>query len=182
MIELHGFWAYVGLFGLAGLMGALGGLAYELMQRRRGQTGLIEWPHAVAKSPYKDWGVIANIVIGAIAAVAALWVFPPSTKTVITAGNSVTSSDYDVVKVVGLSLIIGSAGSSFLSALQSRALALVKDQQTKQTSKLVETGLTDVQSSVAAGAPKEQVAAQIEGVKAAVRSVADSGPGNPEFS
>src|SRR3954462_9570803 len=103
MIELSGFWDYLGLFALAGVLGGIGGLAYELMQTRRGQTGQVESPHAVAGNRYRDWGVWANVIIGAVAALAALWVFPPEThSTVDAAGKAVSTTEYDVIKVVGL--------------------------------------------------------------------------------
>jgi hypothetical protein len=182
VVELSGFWDYLGLFCLAGLLGAIGGLAYELMQARRGQAGWVELPRPVQRGRYRDWGVWANLTIGAIAALAALWVFPPEVKTTIdAAGKSTSTTEYDVIKVVGLSLIIGSAGSSFLAAMQARALALVKDQEAKQTRKVAEQQLDAVKTSVEAGAPKPEVAAQIESAKTAVQSLRDSGPGNPEF-
>jgi hypothetical protein len=182
MIELSGFWDYLGLFGLAAVLGALGGLAYELMQARRGQTGQIEVPRAVPGGRYRDWGLWANMIIGAIAAVAALWVFPPEIRTSVdAAARTVTTTEYDVIKVVGLSLIIGSAGSSFLSAMQARALALVKDQEAKQTRKVAEEQIEAVKRSVESGAPTVEVAARLDSAKTAVTSLRDSGPGNPTF-
>lgn len=182
MVELNGFWDYLGLFSLAAVLGAVGGLAYELMQARRGQTGLVEVPRALQRGRYRDWGVWANVTIGGIAALAALWVFPPEINTTVDAGGrSLTTTEYDVIKVVGLSLIIGSAGSSFLAAMQARALALVKDQEAKQTQKVAEEQLEAVKASVESGAPQTQVAAQLDSAKTAVQSVGDSGLGNPAF-
>jgi hypothetical protein len=182
VVELDGFWDYLGLFGLAAILGGLGGLAYELLQTRRGQTtGWVEVPHEIDRGRFKDWGVWANVVIGSIAAVAALWVFPPESHPGVVAGKVVTATEYDVVKVVGLSLIIGSAGSSFLGALQARALALVKDQEAKQTQQVAQTQLDDVKKAVESGAPHDQLAQKIDSAKTAVRSLQDSGPGNPQF-
>jgi hypothetical protein len=181
VIELNGFWDYLWLFTIAAVLGGVGGLAFELMQSHRGQTGWIEKPHKSGR--FRDWGVFANIVIGAIAAVAALWVFPPEVKTVVSAaGKTVSTTEYDSIKLVGLSLIIGSAGSSFLAAMQARALALVKDQEAKQTRQVAEAQIDALKSSVDSNAPKEQVAAQLDSAKSAVRSVGDSGPGNPAFA
>lgn len=182
MVELNGFWDYLGLFGLAAVLGGVGGLAYELLQTRRGQTtGWIEVPHNVDRGRFQDWGVLGSVVIGAIAAVAALWVFPPESNAAVVAGKVVTTTKYDVVKVVGLSLIIGSAGSSFLAALQARALALVKAQEAKQTQQVAQTQLDDVKKAVESGVPHDQLAQKIDSAKAAVRSLQDSGPGNPQF-
>jgi len=183
MVELSGFWDYLELFALAAGLGGVGGLAYELMQARRGQTGQVEFPHLVKGGRYRDWGVWANVIIGAIAAiaaVAALWVFPPQIgPTVDAAGKVVATTQYDIIKVVGLSLIIGSAGSSFLSAMQARALALLKDQEAKQTRKVAEEQIDAVKSSVEAGEPHAEITARLDSAKVAVRSLRDSGPGNP---
>ena len=179
MIELDGVLDYLALFALAAALGAIGGLAYELMQARRGQTGRVEAPYKSGR--YHDWGVFANMIVGAVAAVAALAIFPPDVTTVVDAGKSVSTTEYDIISVAGLSLIIGSAGSSFLSAMQARTLALVKNQEAKQTQQVAEAQIDAVQSSVASNAPKEQVAAQLESARSAVRSVRDSGPGNAAF-
>src|SRR5688572_23361121 len=95
---------------------------------RRGRTGLIERPMKVGKG-YVDLGVFASAIVGAVAAVAALWIFPPEITNVTADGTTTTTTRYDIVKVVGLSLIVGSAGGSFLIAMQARALALVKAEQ-----------------------------------------------------
>jgi len=179
MIELSGFWEYLGVFALAAVLGGVGGLAYELMQARGGQTGQVELRHR-GKGRYRDWGFWANVIIGAIAAVAALWVFPPETDINVIAGKAVTTTEYDIIKVVGLSLIIGSAGSSFLSAMQARALALVKAQEAEQMENLAETQIEAVKSRVDAGAPKAEVAAQLDSAKLSIRSLGDSTVrGNP---
>jgi hypothetical protein len=183
MIELKGALDYIGLFALASVLGGVGGLAFELMQTRRGQTGWVESPHRVDRGRYHDWGVVANLIIGAIAAVAALWLFPPIAKTTVAAGHTTTTTEYDIIKVVGLSLIIGSAGSSVLAALQARALALVKDQEAQQTRRVAEKQLEHVKSIAESGASNEQIAAQVDGAKKAVAAVGgDGGLGNPEFA
>ena len=173
MIDLNGTTDYVLLFGLATLLGGVGGLAYELLLSRRGQVGMIEVPHKVQGGRYVDLGVWASVIIGAIAAVAALWIFPPDVKTVVdAAGKSSTTTEYDIVRVVALSLIIGSAGSSFLSALQARALALVKDQQAKQTAAVAQAQLDHVKEAASAGATGADLASKVDSAKAAIRSVA----------
>jgi phosphotransferase system glucose/maltose/N-acetylglucosamine-specific IIC component len=95
MIELKDWQDYLPVFALAAVLGAVGGLAYELLQSRRGQTGLIEAPH---KGPGKYWdsGWVGSVIVGAIAAVAALWVFPPEVSTTVAAaGKSSTITQYD---------------------------------------------------------------------------------------
>lgn len=146
---------YVGLFVLAAILGGVGGLVYELLQTRAGGPGLVEWP-SKGSGPYRDWGVFANIIVGAVAAVAALWVFPPETSTVISeqSGEATTTIRYSLIDVVGLSLIIGSAGSSFLSSLQARALARVKEQQAAATQEVAAGQIASLEKKIDAGAPK----------------------------
>jgi hypothetical protein len=179
VIELDGTRDYVILFCVAAALGAIGGVAYELTLGGRGR---VELPRLMQRGRYYDLGVWANVILGAIAAPAALWIFPPEEKTTVSAaGEAVTTTEWNIVKVVGLSLIIGSAASSFLTAMQARALALVKTQEAQQTTKVATQQLQAVKDAVQADAPVEQVTAQVESAQKAVRSIADSGPGNPDF-
>jgi hypothetical protein len=182
MVELSGFWDYLGLFALAAVLGAVGGVAFELLQKRgRNMTGALEWPHRLQCGRYRDLGSWSSVILGAIAALAALWVFPPTAKTVTNAaGNMHTITEYDVIKVVGLSLVIGSAAGSFLSALQARALALVKAQEAETTKKVAAGQIAEVKKAAEANASHQEIAAKAE---AAQRAVADSTvTGNPDFS
>lgn len=65
--------------------------------------------------------------VGAAAAVGFLFFFPTEqTTTVVAAGHAaVTTTVYPFLKVVALALVVGSAGSAFLTAMQGRAMALV---------------------------------------------------------
>ena len=180
MIELDGTRDYVILLLTTAVLGALGGLAYELTLGGRGR---VEWPHWAQRGRYLDLGVWASIILGSIAAPSALWIFPPEeTTTIDTAGKAVTTTEWNIIKVVGLSLIVGSAASSFLTAMQARALALVKTQEAQQTRNVANQQLEAVKNAVQANAPAEQVAAQVETAQVAVQSTATSGPGNPDFS
>jgi hypothetical protein len=180
VIQLDGTWDYVILLFVATVLGAIGGLAYELTLGGRGR---IELPRKTHRGRYVDFGVWANVILGAIAAPAGLWIFPPEEKTSVNAaGEAITTTEWNIVKVVGISLIIGSAASSFLTAMQARALALVKGQEAEQTRKVASQQLDAVKdTAMQANVTPEQVAAQVETAKAAVQSVAVSGPGNPEF-
>lgn len=180
MVELKGFLDYVLLFSMAALLGGIGGLGFELMQTRRGQTGLVERPHRPQAGNYTDWGVVANIIIGAIAAVAVLWVFPPEDKTTVTAdGKTTITTQFDIVKLVGLSLIVGSAGSSFLSALQAKALARVKGQEAQITRQVAEGQIASLEADIHADASKERLIGRVEAAKRAVAESGDSSIGNP---
>lgn len=180
MVELRETVDYVWLFVLAGGLGAVGGLAFELMQTRLGETGMLEIPSR--RGTYRDVGFWASILIGAIAAVASLWVFPPEVNTTVTeGGRSTTTTEYDLIKVVGLSLIVGSAGSSFLSALQARALAKVKAQEAEITRRVANEQISLLEEHVEAGTPSEQLGTQLEAARSAVEATRTSGPGNPTF-
>jgi hypothetical protein len=176
VVELKDVQDYVLLFALAALLGGLGGFAYELTIGGRGR---IELPRRMQRGRYHDLGVLANIILGAIVAPAALWIFPPEERTTVIGGQPTTVTEWNIVKVVGLSLIIGSAASTFLTAMQARALALVKTQEAQQTQAVARKQLDAVGKDVEAGAPREQVAARVESAKAAVKAVGDSGIGNP---
>jgi hypothetical protein len=189
VIELVDWQDYTLLFALAAFLGAVGGLAYELMQTRRGQTGQVELPRKAGGGRYRDWGVWANIVIGAVAAVAALWVFPPEIETTVSesrpretrtegetgeptpgGGTSETTIEYDIIKVVGLSLIVGSAGSSFLSALQARALARVKEQEAEITRRVATDQIQTLEDEIQSGGSQESLAAAARTARSAVEA------------
>jgi len=69
---------YVALFVTAAILGGVGGLVFELLQSRYGHTGWIELPGR-SRGRFRDWGVWANVLVGAVAAMAE-WVFPPQRK------------------------------------------------------------------------------------------------------
>lgn len=148
MLELNDTIDYVWLFLIAGALGGLGGLVFELLQQRYGQPGYVE-VYGKGRGRYRDWGVWANIVIGAVAAIAALWAFPPQTETVISEGGATTiTSRYSIIDLVGLSIIIGSAGSSFLSSLQAKALARLKGQEAALTRQVAEGQIQSISDQV----------------------------------
>jgi hypothetical protein len=167
---------YLGLFGLAAALGGIGGVAYELMRAHRGETGFTALPRRATegKRQLENWGVFANIFIGAVAAVAALWIFPPTTTVTAAAagGAGITKTSYDVVKVVGLSLIIGSAGSSFLSAMQARALALVKQQEATTTRAVASAQIDAIAAHASGGGAEDTVAVAVDFAKKALAATA----------
>ncbi|MFB2556772.1 hypothetical protein [Herbiconiux liangxiaofengii] len=170
---------YALLLGLAAMFGAFGGLVYELLLTVNRRTGSIELPTALGKR-HIDLGVFASVIVGAVAAVAALWVFPPDMKiTVDAAGKSITSTTYDVIKLAGLSLIVGSAGGTFLAALQSRALLLVTTQKAKTTSAVASEGLQRVRSQAEAGATNASIVESIDVAVAALKAANSSTNGDP---
>lgn len=135
MIPLMDGYDYAIMLGVAALCGALGGFVFELLQRRDGNPGKIEVPWKPKRGSFYDLGWIASVIIGAAAAVAVLYFFPP-TLSIDTGGQ--TTLRYDLVKLVALSLIVGSAGGSFLSAMQAQVLATLNEQKVQSTRALAE--------------------------------------------
>lgn len=183
MVVLDGWADYSRMFALAAILGAVGGLAYELMQARRRQTGMFERPRTVGgrgRIGYWDFGGFASMLIGAVAAAAALWIFPPEVLVEMAAnGATTTTRQWDIVKLVGLSLIVGSAGASFLSAMQARALALVKTEEAATTHRVAKAQIDTIEAEVKSGA---DVAAVTGLAKAARQAIDSTSYGNPDFS
>jgi hypothetical protein len=103
----------------------LGGFAYELLILQ----GNIEMPHrprrgeATEKMPYAVWefvfdlGIWARLIIGALAAVAALFVFTPDS----------------IFKLLAVAVIAGSAGTAVFRSLQDRVVASLAQKETADT-------------------------------------------------
>ncbi len=122
------------------IAGAIGGIVYELLILQ----GNIETPHklteeeAAEKFPYAvfrymyDLGIWARIIIGALAALAALLVLSPTTT----------------FGLLATAVVAGSAGTSIFRSLQDRMLAVMaekdaadtKDIADKQAAKVAEVG------------------------------------------
>jgi predicted outer membrane lipoprotein len=185
MITLEGARDYVWLFLIAGAFGAIGGLAYELLQVRVRHTGTLEAP-AKLRDRFYDLGFIASMLLGAIAAVAISYFFTPEVLVKTTEkGAEVIRTKWQVVKVVPLSIIVGSAGGAFLGAMQARVLAEVNKREaiaTKAASKTAVTQLAEASKAAAkvaaerhpddAVAVTEQAASGIDlQLEAAIRSI-----------
>jgi hypothetical protein len=132
MQQLAGFWDYFAMLAVAMISGALGGIGFELMQTRlRNDTGALETPHRLTGGHYIDLGFWSSLFLGAITAVAVLYFFPPETQITIQSvtGQSQTTMSYDVVKLIAFSLIVGSAGPSFLTSIQARVSVALNEQK-----------------------------------------------------
>jgi hypothetical protein len=132
------------------LLGAAGGVAAELLQNRGNVTGAVQLPMHATGSRLVDLGVVGSMIIGAVAAVAVLYLVPPTTTTAATASTAATTS-YDIVKGVALSILAGSAGRALLTSLQSRLLASAGQQQAQAAVRVgaaqVDGAAKDVQAS-----------------------------------
>ncbi len=107
--------------------GAVGGLVYELLLTRLRDAGMIELlsKHEGRGRRYFDLGFVSSLIIGGAAAVAFLYFFPPTD----TVNGKVTTREYDAIKLVAVSLIVGSAGGSFFASMQERIKKIVAQEE-----------------------------------------------------
>jgi hypothetical protein len=124
MVTLDTAFDYAWMFLVAATLGAIGGLAYELLLVRRGDTGSLELPRRKGDNRFYDLGFFASMLLGAVAAVAVSYFFTPEVQVV---ENSEPVTKWEIAKLVPLSLLVGSAGGAFLSAMQARVLATVNE-------------------------------------------------------
>lgn len=142
MFPLTDGYDYAVMLGVAALCGAFGGFVFELLQRRDGNPGKIELPKRYkGMTPLYDLGWLASVIVGAVAAVAILYFFPPVLNIEANGQAATATLQYDLIKLVALSLITGSAGGSVLSALQARVLAKLNEQKAQSTRAVSETQL-----------------------------------------
>jgi hypothetical protein len=73
---------------------------------------------------FADLGVWQGVLVGAVAAVAALWLFPPQQMVPVGPEAALPGVRYDVIRLIVLSLLLGWAASGVLGALQSRTAAI----------------------------------------------------------
>jgi len=141
MITLSSPHDYVHLFLWAALFGAVGGLAFELLQVRSGDTGSIELPWTRG-ARYFDLGFLASLIVGAIAAIAVSYFFTPEVLVKETVNNAtVVTTKWQIVKVISLSIIVGSAGGAFLDAMRKRVMSQLVGQQLAATQSVAETAI-----------------------------------------
>jgi hypothetical protein len=158
---------YLGVLAIAAGCGLVGGFVYELLQTRRRGTGRIELPGRVGRSQYFDLGFFASIIVGGVAAVAVLYVFPPRLDLAVTGsdGHTTVTGQYDLIKLIAISLIAGSAGAGILAGLQGRVLNAVNAQQVINTQEQAKTALKSMADRAVAEA-KSSVAEELAQVPA----------------
>lgn len=170
MIGLNSTTDYVHMLLVAAAVGAVGGLAAELLLKRADSTGALSLPDWVKNKHLLKLGFVSSVLLGAIASVAILYFFPPVTTTVTpgSGGAATTSQQYDLVKLVALALIVGSAGPAFLSTAQSRLQSALNAQKVDTA---VETGKNQLQQI--AESAKAAVPAAVQSAVSAHISNAD---------
>jgi hypothetical protein len=138
---------YVWMVVIAAGLGAIGGLGAELLLQRADNTGTLEIPGRLRGTRFFDIGFPASLILGAIAAVAILYFFPPVVeKVIVEAGKEPrTEHEYDLVRLIALSVIVGSAGPAFLSTAQARVMSALNAQKVGTA---VDTGQAQVDQVV----------------------------------
>lgn len=153
MIALNATSDYVVMIVVAALCGAIGGFGFELIQSRRitsagitsapaegavEESGSLQVPRWLANQSYYDLGFWAAVVVGAIAAVGTLYFLAPTVSITIEQANgaSTTSLQYDLIKLIALSLLVGTAGQSVLTSMQARVLAAITAQKLDSKAKV----------------------------------------------
>lgn len=120
-------------FLTAAVLGAVGGIAFELLQARGRVTGALERPRWKAyNGRYIDLGWVSSVIVGAVAALVVLYLFPPEVTQTVKDGVTVEKRSYEIVKLVALSLIAGSAGRAILTAAQTRVQAALSEQRANE--------------------------------------------------
>jgi hypothetical protein len=171
MVTIKGVHDTIIMMLVAAGVGAVAGLgAYVLQSKSDGDK--LEWT--------------GSVLIGAIASLGVLYFLSPITKTAITlpAGAVKTTSQYDLLKLVSLSAIVGSAGRAFLASMQARATGLLNQKAVADvkatTPKALEQAQTRIgadveglKTQIAALAPKLHDLAGTAGVPVQVRQAAD---------
>jgi hypothetical protein len=161
---------YIIMLLVAAGLGAIGGLGAELLLKRGDNTGTIQLPSRLRGTDLVELGFPASVIIGAIAALAILYFFPPVSQTVtpgINGGAAKTTNQYDLVKLVALSLIVGSAGPAFLSTAQSRLMSALNAQKAGTAVDTGKNQVRQVAASATAAVPGAVQAAVAEAIPGA---------------
>lgn len=181
MVELKTTCDTVVMLLVAGGVGLIGGIGAGLLEIRRDPEKAKECAKSIGSS----------IVLGGIAAVAILYFFPPEeTKILVDSAtkDATTTTAYSLTKLVALSLIVGSAGSSFLLVLQKRTLDLAeaKEEAAKQETKAAKTAgdakaiqakATEAVRGVGNQAKALAKASVVEGVEPTIRKALEEASG-----
>jgi hypothetical protein len=120
--------------------------------------------------------VWASVIVGAVAAAAFLYFLAPTDTTITQNGATTITRAYDPYKLIPASLIVGSAGASFISAMQQKLLALVNATQLQTLAGAVRQAAAAPAPGVTAEGvlPTQSQLDRIEGRLDALRDLADT--------
>jgi hypothetical protein len=130
---------------IAAVCGFIGALAAELILSRgkARETGVFELPKR--RGRYLDVGSLATMVLGPVAAVIASYFFSPVRDVV---ENNVTTTKYDVIRLIGISLAAGLASSGFLASMQEKFTASLTNERMKTALEQAATAMQEMQNTV----------------------------------
>lgn len=146
---------FVELVAIAVVLGAIAGLVGELIiGRGKGQElGRFELPKRTAR--WLDFGSFASIPVGALAAVLTTLVALPTHEVVV---NDVSTTDYDLVRVVILALAAGLSGGAVLAKFQEGLTAALTAERLKKALGLADVALETIQTQVATASTEDAAA------------------------
>lgn len=134
MIPLDRPLDYVWMIVVAAVLGAIGGIGFEFGRARSGETSSLVAPAWWPNWKYLDFGFFASVLLGAMAAVVALYFFAPEMPVKAeVGGEEVIKTRWQITKLVPLSLIIGFSGRAFLDAAQARVIARLQEEAKTRT-------------------------------------------------
>lgn len=108
---------------IAGVVGLLGGLVNELISSHsEAELALGRIERHGGKGLY-DLGFWASMIVGAVTAISFLYFLEPKSVTV----GDVITREYDGIKLVAASLLVGSGGPAVLKSLRERLLRVQAD-------------------------------------------------------
>lgn len=165
MVELNSVcdtvWMLVVAFGL----GLLGGVAAAFIEWRKSWEKSEEKPKGKRRDP--GWSAFSCIFLGGVAAVAVLYFIAPTETIPNPSDPGETQTSYDLVKLVALSLIVGSAGTTILQALQGRVTAQLAAQEATQVKETTQ----DTAGQVLGDVTTQAKDATVLGVEAAATQI-----------
>lgn len=160
MLDVTNDWWWA--IAIAGGSGALGGLVYDMLLNRHGDSGLLELfsrqkPTKASGRKYIDVGFLASVVVGIVAAVGFLYFLTPEVNTITNAeGSTDVTRLYDPFKLIAASLIVGTGGAAFITAMQERLLRVVATTSLGNLAAAVQTQQSATEALVAeASDPKK---------------------------
>lgn len=147
---------------IAAICGAVGGLVYELVIERLGDSGMIELfkmpkgkPGTNDQRRYLDLGFVASILVGVVAAVGFLFFMRPDTREVVGSAPK-TFREYDPFRLIAGCLIVGTSGVSFVKAMRDKLLNAINKSQLdvlRESAKAIaDKGRADLGNASAEGA------------------------------
>ena len=165
---------YVHLFLYSASFGAVGGLAYALLQVSSADSGFLAlpWIHRGRVG----LGFFASVIVGAIAAMAVSYFFTPEALVKATVnGKQVIQTKWQIVKVIPLSIIVGSAGGAFLDAMRGRVLAELNAQKVVATQAAGKTAVKQIAEAAKTSATAT-VAAVSDNIGTALEAAVEKTP------